>query len=64
MLVMMFLFNKCGVSLHHYLGDFLWSYLSFDSNDSSLRPLLLFVYLPIVPAAESLGLPNRPCQLI
>lgn len=61
---MMFLFNKCGVSLHHYLGDFLWSYLSFDSNDPSLWPLLLFVSLPIVPTAESLGLPHRPCQLI
>lgn len=60
----MFLFNKCGVSLHHYLGDFLWSYLSLDSDDPSLRPLLLFVSLPIVPTAESLGLPHRPCQLI
>jgi len=61
---MMFLFNERGVGLHHYLCDFLWSYLSFDSNDPSLRPLLLLLSLPIVPTAESLGFPHRPRQLI
>ena len=60
----MFFFNERGVRLHHYFCDFLWSYLSFDSNDPSLRPLLLLLALPIVPTAESLGLPHRPRQLI
>ena len=60
----MVLLNESGVSLHHYFSDFLWSYLSFDSNDPSLRPLFLLLALPIVPTAESLGLANRPRQLI
>jgi hypothetical protein len=61
---MMFLFNERGISLHHYLCDFLWSYLSFDSNNPSLRPLILLLSLPIVSTAESLHLPDRPCQVI
>ena len=61
---MMLLFYDCCVCLHHYLGDILWSYLSFDINDSSLWPLLLLLRFPVVPAAVSFGLPYRLCQLI